>query len=145
LHFIRHFLIGDNSMPAPAKTATKTPAKTATKAATKPAVKAAVTTPAKAAVKPAVAAPAKAAPAAKKAAAPAKKAAAPAKKAAAPAKAGGRKKAAPILPAQRNHYVEIAAYYIAERHGFTPGREVADWAEAEAEIDRLLGGGHFNP
>jgi hypothetical protein len=131
LHFIRHFLIGDNSMPAPAKTATKTPAKTATKAATKPAVKAAVTTPAKAAVKPAVAAPAKAAPAAKKAAAP--------------AKAGGRKKAAPILPAQRNHYVEIAAYYIAERHGFTPGREVADWAEAEAEIDRLLGGGHFNP
>jgi hypothetical protein len=131
LHFIRHFLIGDNSMPAPAKTATKTPAKTATKAATKPAAKAAVTTPAKAAVKPAVAAPAKAAPAAKKAAAP--------------AKAGGRKKAAPILPAQRNHYVEIAAYYIAERHGFTPGREVADWAEAEAEIDRLLGGGHFNP
>ena len=118
-------------MPAPAKTATKTPAKTATKAATKPAVKAAVTTPAKAAVKPAVAAPAKAAPAAKKSAAP--------------AKAGGRKKAAPILPAQRNHYVEIAAYYIAERHGFTPGREVADWAEAEAEIDRLLGGGHFNP
>jgi hypothetical protein len=131
LHFIRHFLIGDNSMPAPSKTATRTPAKTATKAATKPAVKAAVKTPAKAAVKPAVAAPAKAAPAAKKAAAP--------------AKAGGRKKAAPILPAQRNHYVEIAAYYIAERHGFTPGREVADWAEAEAEIDRLLGGGHFNP
>ncbi len=126
-------------MPAPAKTATKTPAKTATKAATKPAVKAAVTTPAKAAVKPAVAVPA-----AKKAAAPAKAAPA-AKKAAAPAKAGGRKKAAPILPAQRNHYVEIAAYYIAERHGFTPGREVADWAEAEAEIDRLLGGGHFNP
>jgi hypothetical protein len=131
LLFIRHFLIGDNSMPAPAKTATKTPAKTATKAATKPAVKAAVKT----VVKPAVAAPAKA---------PAKAAPA-AKKAAAPAKAGGRKKAAPILPAQRNHYVEIAAYYIAERHGFTPGREVADWAEAEAEIDRLLGGGHFNP
>ena len=69
----------------------------------------------------------------------------PRKKAAAPAKAGARKKAAPILLAQRNHYVEIAAYYIAERHGFTPGREVADWAEAEAEIDRLLGGGHFNP
>jgi len=118
-------------MPAPAKTATKTPAKTATKAVTKPAVKAAVKTTAKAVVKPAVAAPAKTAPAAKKAAAP--------------AKAGGRKKVASILPAQRNHYVEIAAYYIAERHGFTPGREVADWAEAEAEIDRLLGGGHFNP
>ena len=120
-------------MPAPAKTATKTPAKTATK----PAAKAAVKTPAK----PAVSAPVKAAakPVTK---APAKTAA---KKAAAPAKAGAKKKAAPILPAQRNHYVEIAAYYIAERHGFTPGREVADWAEAEAEIDRLLGGGHFNP
>ncbi len=116
-------------MPAPAKTATKTPAKTATK----PAAKAAAKTPAK----PAVSAPVKAA-----AKAPAKTAA---KKAAAPAKAGAKKKAAPILPAQRNHYVEIAAYYIAERHGFTPGREVADWAEAEAEIDRLLGGGHFNP
>ena len=85
----------------------------------------------------------------KAAAKPVTKAVAPAKtavkKAAAPAKAGAKKKAAPILPAQRNHYVEIAAYYIAERHGFTPGREVADWAEAEAEIDRLLGGGHFNP
>jgi hypothetical protein len=128
-------------MPAPAKTATKATAKTATKAATKPEVKAAVKTPAKAVVKPAVAAPAKApakaAPAAKKAAAPAK---------AAPAtKAKAKKKAPQVSPGQRNHYVEIAAYYIAERHGFTPGREVADWAEAEAEIDRLLGGGHFNP
>ncbi len=119
-------------MPAPSKTATKTPAKAATKAAAKPAVK----TPAKAAAtKPAVATPAKA---------PAKAAPA-AKKAAAPAKAGAKKKAPPISHDQRNHYVEIAAYYIAERHGFTAGREVADWAEAEAEIDRLLGGGHFNP
>jgi hypothetical protein len=129
------FFDGDNSMPAPSKTATKTSAKTTTK----PAAKAAVKTPAK----PAATAPAKAA--AKpvtKAVAPAKTAA---KKAAAPAKTGGRKKAAPISHDQRNHYVEIAAYYIAERHGFTPGREVADWAEAEAEIDRLLGGGHFNP
>ena len=119
-------------MPAPSKTATKTPAKAATKAAAKPAVK----TPAKAAAtKPAVATPAKA---------PAKAAPA-ARKAAAPAKAGAKKKAPPISHDQRNNYVEIAAYYIAERHGFTPGREVADWAEAEAEIDRLLGGGHFNP
>jgi hypothetical protein len=135
LQFTQQTLIGDNSMPAPAKTATKTPAKTATK----PAAKAAVKTPAK----PAVSAPVKAAakPVAKSVA-PAK---AVAKKAAAPAKTGAKKKSAPILPVQRSHYVEIAAYYIAERHGFTPGREVADWAEAEAEIDRLLGGGHFNP
>ena len=118
-------------MPAPAKTATKISAKTTTKAATKPAVKDVVKAPAKAAAKTAVATPAKAAPAAKKAAAP--------------AKAKAKKKVPPISPDQRNHYVEIAAYYIAERHGFTSGREVADWAEAEAEIDRLLGGGHFNP
>lgn len=115
-------------MPAPAKTATKTPTKAATKPAAKPAAAAA-----KVAAKPAPKAVTKA---------PAKPAA---KKAAAPAKAGARKKAAPISHDQRNHYVEIAAYYIAERHGFTPGREIADWAEAEAEIDRLLGGGHFNP
>jgi hypothetical protein len=121
-------------MPTPAK-------KTAKAAVTVPAEK-----PVKAAAKKTVKAPAKVAAAeVKKAAAPAKKVAAPAKKAAAPAKAGSRKKGAPMSPEQRNHYVEIAAYYIAERHGFTPGREVADWAEAETEIDRLLGGGHFNP
>lgn len=114
-------------MPTPAK-------KTAKAAVTVPAEK-----PVKAAAKKTVKAPAKVA------AAEVKKAAAPAKKAAAPAKAGSRKKGAPMSPEQRNHYVEIAAYYIAERHGFTPGREVADWAEAETEIDRLLGGGHFNP
>jgi len=114
-------------MPTPAK-------KTAKAAVTVPAEK-----PVKAVAKKTVKAPAKVA------AAEVKKAAAPAKKAAAPAKAGSRKKAAPISSDQRNHYVEIAAYYIAERHGFTPGREVGDWAEAEAEIDRLLGGGHFNP
>lgn len=114
-------------MPTPAK-------KTAKAAVTVPAEK-----PVKAAAKKTVKAPAKVA------AAEVKKAAAPAKKAAAPAKAGSRKKGAPMSPDQRNHYVEIAAYYIAERHGFTPGREVADWAEAETEIDRLLGGGHFNP
>jgi len=114
-------------MPTPAK-------KTAKAAVTVPAEK-----PVKAAAKKTVKAPAKVA------AAEVKKAAAPAKKVATPAKAGSRKKGAPMSPDQRNHYVEIAAYYIAERHGFTPGREVADWAEAEAEIDRLLGGGHFNP
>ena len=73
------------------------------------------------------------------------KASASAAKKVAPSKAGAKKKAVPVSPDQRNHYVEIAAYYIAERHGFTPGRDAADWSEAEAEIDRLLGGGHFNP
>jgi hypothetical protein len=39
---------------------------------------------------------------------------------------------------QRSAFVEVAAYYIAERHGFTGGREAEDWLAAEAEIDRLL-------
>ena len=76
-------------------------------------------------------------PVVKKAAASAKKPAAPK---AAPAKAP--KKAA--SHAQRNNYIEVAAYYIAERRGFAPGDPLADWAEAEAEIDRLLAEGKLN-
>lgn len=104
------------------------------------------------------AAPAKAAPAKKTAAAP-KKAAAPAPakavakpKAAATPKAAPKPKAAaaarkhhPVTAEQRRYYVEVAAYYIAERHGFTPGRELANWTAAEAEIDRLLAEGALNP
>ena len=63
-------------------------------------------------------------------------------------KSTAAKKAAakPPIPAeQRNNYIEVAAYYIAERHGFTPGRELADWASAETEIDRLLAAGLLNP
>lgn len=78
-------------------------------------------------------------------AAPAK-AVAPAKanKPAAPkaAKTTAPKKAA--SHAQRNNYIEVAAYYIAERRGFAPGDPLADWAEAEAEIDRLLAEGKLN-
>jgi hypothetical protein len=37
--------------------------------------------------------------------------------------------------------VELAAYFMAERHGFTPGREREDWIAAEAEIDRMLEAG----
>lgn len=51
---------------------------------------------------------------------------------------------APVAPEQRRNYIEVAAYYIAERHGFAPGREAADWAEAEALIDRLLAEGSIN-
>lgn len=42
---------------------------------------------------------------------------------------------------QRNNYVEIAAFYIAERRGFAPGDLVADWLAAEAEIDQLIASG----
>jgi hypothetical protein len=45
---------------------------------------------------------------------------------------------------QRQHYVEVTAYYIAERRGFTQGNPANDWAEAEAEVDRLIASGHFS-
>lgn len=51
------------------------------------------------------------------------------------------KKPAGIPLEQRNHYVEMAAYYIAERRGFAPGNPLEDWVQAEAEIERLLAEG----
>ncbi len=45
---------------------------------------------------------------------------------------------------QRNHYVEVAAFYIAERRGFIPGNPADDWCAAELEVDRLIASGHFN-
>jgi hypothetical protein len=41
--------------------------------------------------------------------------------------------------------VREAAYFRAERRGFAPGMELADWLAAEQEVDRLLGGGTFLP
>lgn len=60
-------------------------------------------------------------------------------------KTAARKKSASatVTSEQRSNYVEIAAYYIAERRGFTPGDPLADWAEAETEIDRLLATGRL--
>jgi len=50
----------------------------------------------------------------------------------------------PVLSSeQRSHYVAVAAFYIAERRGFTLGNPVEDWLAAEAEVDRLMGSGHF--
>jgi hypothetical protein len=81
----------------------------------------------------------------KKASAAKPKAAAPTTTAATPKRAP--KKAAPartsIAPDQRRHYVEIAAFYIAERRGFAPGNPLDDWLAAEVEIDRLLASGHI--
>lgn len=93
------------------------------------------------------------APAAKKAAAPK---AATVKKTAKPKAAAGKKnesragtpKTEPIpelTPEQRRLYVEVAAYYIAERRGFHGGSEIDDWLQAEAEIDRLLREGILKP
>ena len=51
----------------------------------------------------------------------------------------------PALSAeQRNHYVEVAAFYIAERRGFVPCDPADDWCAAELEVDRLIATGHFN-
>lgn len=44
---------------------------------------------------------------------------------------------------QRHHYVAVAAFYIAERRGFTLGNPADDWLAAEAEVDRLIASGHF--
>jgi surface antigen len=109
---------------APAKSATAS--KSATKSTTKSAAtKAPAKAPAKSAAKPAAAK------------APAKPAA---KKAAAPRKGNGPT----VTPEQRRYYVEVAAYYIAERRGFPGGSALEDWAQAEQEIDQLLAAGRIN-
>lgn len=110
---------------------------TSTKSGAKPASKTAAP---KAAPKPAKsAAPAVRKPAAAKKTAAAKKPAAKTAKAAAPSANAG------ISPEQRRYYVEVAAYYIAERRGFHGGSQLDDWVQAESEIDRLLREGILNP
>lgn len=49
-----------------------------------------------------------------------------------------------LSPEQRKHYVEVAAFYIAERRGFAPGNPAEDWIAAELEVDRLIASGQFN-
>ncbi|HZV54645.1 MAG TPA: DUF2934 domain-containing protein [Rhodocyclaceae bacterium] len=105
------------------KTAAKATSEVTKKAAKKPAATAAAKTPAKTKVQTA----------AKKPAAP--KGAKP--RAAATGKTG-------IGVDQRRHYVEVAAYFIAERRGFMGGLEHEDWLAAETEIDRLLREGKLN-
>ncbi len=41
-----------------------------------------------------------------------------------------------IMPTIRKEMITVAAYYKAEKRGFTPGGEVEDWLEAEKEIYR---------
>jgi hypothetical protein len=114
--------------PVTAKAPVVAPVKTT--AAKKPAAKKAVKPAVPVGVKPAVA--------------PAK----PAAKAAARPKASVKPKAAPkavsLSLEQRNHYVQVAAFYIAERRGFAAGDPAADWAAAEEEVDRLIASGQFN-
>lgn len=41
-------------------------------------------------------------------------------------------------PEDRMRFIAEAAYFKAERRGFSEGGELGDWIEAEAEIDALL-------
>jgi hypothetical protein len=51
----------------------------------------------------------------------------------------------PVVDAvQRANYIEVAAYYIAQRRGFTPGDAQQDYLNAAAEIDQLIAAGHFS-
>jgi hypothetical protein len=38
----------------------------------------------------------------------------------------------------REQLIAAAAYYIAEKRHFSPGSEVRDWLEAEAQVDKDL-------
>ena len=51
------------------------------------------------------------------------------------------KKPANVSAEQRRNYVEVAAFYIAERRGFAAGDPLQDWVQAETEIDRLIAEG----
>ncbi len=48
-----------------------------------------------------------------------------------------------ISPELRLHMIRDAAYFRAERRGFTSGDPMQDWIEAEAEVDRMLEDNHF--
>lgn len=43
-----------------------------------------------------------------------------------------------VSPQMRRGMIAEAAYLRAERRGFAPGHEEADWLAAEVEVDRLL-------
>lgn len=47
---------------------------------------------------------------------------------------------ADISPDELRKLISEAAYYRAKQRGFTPGHEVEDWVQAEAEVIRRLNG-----
>jgi len=61
----------------------------------------------------------------------------PARPAAARARNPARR-ASRVPEEDRRRFIAEAAYFKAEKRGFSEGRELADWIEAEAEIDALL-------
>jgi hypothetical protein len=43
-----------------------------------------------------------------------------------------------VDPEQRAALIAEAAYFRAEKRGFTPGHEAEDWFAAESEVDAIL-------
>ena len=44
-----------------------------------------------------------------------------------------------VTAEERHQLIAKSAYFRAERQGFTPGSELQDWLEAEAEIEATYG------
>lgn len=55
------------------------------------------------------------------------------------ARAGVKKSAGPISTEQRRQLIAEAAYFRALSRGFAGGDQVADWLDAEREVDQSLG------
>lgn len=49
-----------------------------------------------------------------------------------------------INPSQRHRMIEVAAYYIAEKRGFSGTDPLQDWFRAEHEVDELLNANHLD-
>ena len=43
-----------------------------------------------------------------------------------------------VTAAEREQWIATAAYFRAQRRGFTPGEEASDWIAAEAEIEARM-------
>ena len=43
-------------------------------------------------------------------------------------------------PTEREQMIAVAAYYRAEQHGFSPGKETENWLQAEKELASLAAG-----
>jgi hypothetical protein len=56
----------------------------------------------------------------------------------APRRRSAAKRPGLVTAEDRQRFIAEAAYFKAEKRGFTDGAELADWVEAEAEIDALL-------
>jgi hypothetical protein len=54
---------------------------------------------------------------------------------AAPAKSSAKPA---LTPAERMKMIAEAAYYLAEKRGFTGGNELSDWVAAEKQVDTLI-------